>query len=564
MRPRSSRPSGTSRLAGLSLTTKAFLAAAGAFLILFTTAYFLARSIVMRGFYSLETRQVVKDVERARNSLAAEITALANVTREWATWDDMYAFVETADPAFEKANLTENNYTQTRSTAILIVNTTGRVVYGRGFNQETKSFETLDPALVEYLRQNPKLTSTAEGHSASGIILLKGRPIVFAAKPIVKGSGSGTPRGVVVLTRHLESAEIKHLAEDTRLQLDIDPANESAAALSTDPGVTITGPDTVRGAVLVPDYSGAPGVVITVSEPREIVATGRAAVSLAGFALAGFGILMGIAGWLVHRRISRYLNTVIARLLETAHKVQCAAEDLSGGSAQVAEGSVQQSAAIERTAVAVSGAVELGRANNLQLQESDSRMVAAGEAMKRADEFIDSLREKIASVRSQAERMHRVVKTIDDIAFQTNILSLNAAIEAARAGMVGAGFAVVADEVRKLAQSSSQAAAETGALIEASVCEIASSVDAAVKAQEAFASARDERQRAEVLLSEIARAVREQVTQLEHIGQSTSEVESVTHRNSAAAEQTSAGAMSLNSEARQINVVAAELAEIFG
>ena len=544
-----------------SLVTKVLVAGGAAFLLLFGLVYAVTHAIITSSFAGLEAQQLQRDVERARNSLQTEITALGNVTREWATWDDMYAYVANANAAFEQGNLTESNFVETRSTVVLVSDVARKVVFGRGFDQKTKSFVPAPPALLEYIGRNPKIVSFANAAgSASGLILIGRRPLVFASRPILKGTGEGPVRGSVLLGRYLEDEEVARLAEATRLTLTITPID---ALPSSQPAVAVRD-DVITGSTNYADYSGAAGVRISVREARDIVNRGRRALLMVALALLTIAAILGASAWFFERRISRYLQTVVARLSGTAENVGASAKELLSGSATIATGSVQQSAAMEETSSAVARVVDLSRDNSRRLQDSDERMLSAGEAMRQADRLLETLRQSITSVRGQAERMHCVVKTIEDIAFQTNILALNAAIEAARAGSAGAGFAVVADEVRKLAQSSSAAAQETGALIETSVRDIIAGADTAVKAREAFAEARDQRQRAEELLSGIARAVNEQVVQLEQIGRAVAEVEQITHRNGAAAGKTSTGADILHAEAQQINVISAELVRIFG
>lgn len=554
---------GLSASRGLSLTTKALVAGVAVFFLMLGVVYAVTHAILIRSFTDLEAQQLRKDVERARNSLQAEITALSNVTREWATWDDMYQYAETRAPAFEQSNLTESNFVQTRSAAVLVLNTAQQLVYGRGFNQKSKAFDALPPALLDYIRQNPEITRQEQPRPASGIALLSGRALVFAARPILHGDGSGPVHGTVLLCRSLEEEEITRLGESTRLHLTITPA-AGGGGEGGQPVVRPVNDDEVLGSIFFPDYSGKAGVTIVVREPRDILNRGRRALFLVAAALVAIMLVMAAAGWYFHRRITRYLQTVVARLSSTAGRVQSAAEELSVRSATVAAGSAQQAAAVEQTSAAVATVAGLTRANSKRLEESDGSMRSSGEAMLRADALIDSVRQSITAVRGQTEQMDRVVKTIEGIAFQTNILALNAAVEAARAGSSGAGFAVVADEVRRLAQSSSEASRETGALIASSVKEIVTGAETAARAQQTFAAARDQRQQAELLLSSIARAVGEQAVQVEQISRSAAEVEDVTRRNGAATEQTSAGAQALHQEAQHINRVVAELCHLFG
>ena len=103
--------------------------------------------------------------------------------------------------------------------------------------------------------------------------------------------------------------------------------------------------------------------------------------------------------------------------------------------------------------------------------------------MNRIKSTVDSTAATVTELGAKSDQIGAIVETIDDIAEQTNLLALNAAIEAARAGEQGKGFAVVADEVRKLAERSSRATKEIAALI----AEVQTETEAAVKAMAAGA-----------------------------------------------------------------------------
>lgn len=239
------------------------------------------------------------------------------------------------------------------------------------------------------------------------------------------------------------------------------------------------------------------------------------------------------------------LDRMVSRLAEVAGRtraaaigVHSAAGQLSASAQGVTGGTGEQAAAVEATASSLEE-MTTAIASNADASRRMERAAAGGASdAERAGRAVD---ETVERMRTIAEK----IGIVQEIAYQTNLLSLNAAIEAARAGQHGRGFGVVAAEVRKLADRSQAAAKEISALT-------ATSVAVAERTSKLIADLVPAIRDTARLGGEVAASSAEQSSGVAQINQAMSRVDQVTQRNAAAAEELSATATEMAGQAEAL------------
>jgi methyl-accepting chemotaxis protein len=228
-----------------------------------------------------------------------------------------------------------------------------------------------------------------------------------------------------------------------------------------------------------------------------------------------------------------------------AEEIAASADDLSKRTEQQAASLEQTAAALDEITATVSKTAEGAAQADIVVATAQRDAEASGEVVRQA---IDAM----GAIETSARQIADIIGVIDEIAFQTNLLALNAGVEAARAGDAGRGFAVVASEVRALAQRSATAAKEIKALIETSSRQVVQGVDLVHKTGDTLTRIVGQVSAVTDVVSLIATSAREQATGLHQINSAINEMDSVTQRNAAMVEQSTAASHGLLQDAQAL------------
>ncbi len=244
------------------------------------------------------------------------------------------------------------------------------------------------------------------------------------------------------------------------------------------------------------------------------------------------------------------LNDTFKNLSISAQEVATGSEQMSNGAQALAQGTTEQASALEELAVTINE-INNHVANTAEnaKQTSDQALATVTELEAGKKQMMHMIT-AMNQINNSSSEISKIIKTIEDIAFQTNILSLNAAVEAARAGYEGRGFAVVADEVRNLASKSAEASHDTSSLIKATIQSVQEGTDIANQTAESLDRVVLSYKESSKLVQDISKASQEQASAISQVTQGIDQISSVVHTNSATSEESAAASEELSNQAQ--------------
>ena len=253
------------------------------------------------------------------------------------------------------------------------------------------------------------------------------------------------------------------------------------------------------------------------------------------------------------RKLNHKLSETLGEIKNAVSQVSAGAGQMADAAQGLAEGATDQAGSVEELQATITNVTEIVEKNAKALGASYEKAMEYQQQARTSGEEMKGLTDAMQRINETSKQISDIIGEIEDIASQTNLLSLNAAIEAARAGEAGRGFAVVAEQIRKLADDSAQSAVHTRELIETSLQEIERGNQITDKTAEALQKVVEG---IEDLANESKKAMEEsnaQADAMAQIEQGIEQISTVVQNNSATAEETSATSEELSAQATNMN-----------
>jgi class 3 adenylate cyclase/sensor domain CHASE-containing protein len=278
------------------------------------------RFVFMGSILKLEEREARQHLERARQALVDDLTRLTEIARDYAIWDETFAYLATRDPVYVSTNYVPATLADNRLSFVAIADLEGRMVFSTAYDPEKAAVAAPPGELGASAGPLHRFVLAGREKPMQGVLLLSDGPYALSAQPVHRSNGDAPSAGTLLMGRALNLPATKALSESTRLALKLLPATstllEASSLSGLDPfALDRLDDDRLVGRALVSDPWGAPALVIDAALNREIYAQGRQSALFLTLSLLLVGLVFAVVMTLLLGRV------VLTRLGEFSRKV---------------------------------------------------------------------------------------------------------------------------------------------------------------------------------------------------------------------------------------------------
>ena len=252
------------------------------------------------------------------------------------------------------------------------------------------------------------------------------------------------------------------------------------------------------------------------------------------------------------RQILDGLNDALSRIHQTAGKVSDRSERMAVSAQTLSDGAVQQAAAVEELSAGIQDISGQVKRTSKDADNARKSAVETESQLAVCSQKMDALSSAIADISESSDQISGIIKTIEDISFQTNILALNASVEAARVGAAGKGFAVVANEVQQLAAKSAESAKNITDLIVNSARLVQYGTSLSGETMTALTNVVSSSRQSAELVEHIADSAKQQAESLSQLTEGMENISAVVQTNANTAEESASSAQELHHHAERL------------